>query len=150
MRKLFLLLILFLFSQSIAFSQIKRYLRKAAHATDNGRLDKAREYYLKALAIDKDNYNANVGFGVTLSEFMDQPEEALPYLQNAYRHTPKDTFPLYALAKCYQHFGNFTESIKFLDMLKGAVALDEDDKLFQLDLKKRREDCVYVLRYHQR
>jgi outer membrane protein OmpA-like peptidoglycan-associated protein len=147
MRKLFLLLILVIFSQSIAFSQIKRYLRKAAHATDNGRFDKAREYYLKALAINKDNYSANVGFGVTLSEFMDQPEEALPYLQNAYRHTPKDTLPdlLYALAKCYQHFGNFTESINFIDMLGGAVSLDEDDKLFQLDLKKRREDCVYAM-----
>ena len=110
-------------------------------------LDKARQYYLKVLAIDKYNYNANVGFGIMLSEFMDQPEEALPYLQNAYNHTPKDTLPdlIYALSKCYQHEGNFEESIKFLDMLKGAVAIDEDDKLFQLDLKKRKEDCVYAM-----
>ncbi len=147
MRKLILLLLLLSFSHNISFSQVKRYLRKAAKATENAHLDKARQYYLKVIAIDKYNYNANVGFGITLSEFMDQQEEALPYLQNAYNHTPKDTLPdlIYALSKCYQHEGNFEESIKFLDMLKGAVAIDEDDKLFQLDLKKRKEDCLYAM-----
>ncbi len=147
MRKLILLLTLLVFSTSVSFSQVKRYLRKAAHATDKGQMNKARAYYLKALAIDKDNYNANIGYGITLSEFLDQPEEALPYLENAYRHTPKDTLPdlLYALAKCYQYHSNFTESMKFLDMLKGSVALDDDDKLYQLDLKKRKEDCVYAM-----
>ena len=107
MRKFLLLLVLVIFSQSISFSQVKRYLRKAANATDKGNIEKARMYYQKALTIDKDNYNANIGFGITLSEFLDQPEEALPYLENAYRHTPKDTLPdmLYALSKCYQHNG---------------------------------------------
>lgn len=147
MRKLFLLVTLILFSQSISYSQIKRYLRKAANATDKGNIEKAKLYYQKALAIDKDNYNANIGYGITLSEFLDQPEDALPYLENAYRHTPKDTLPdlLYALAKCYQYHGNFTESIQFLEMLKGSVALDEDDDRYQLDLKKRKEDCVYAM-----
>src|SRR5258708_37520712 len=108
MRKFILFILLILFSQNNSFSQLKRYLRKAAKATENAHLDKARQYYLKVLAIDKDNYNANVGFGITLSEFMDQPEEALPYLQNAYSHSPNDTLPdlLYALSKCYQHESN--------------------------------------------
>jgi outer membrane protein OmpA-like peptidoglycan-associated protein/tetratricopeptide (TPR) repeat protein len=147
MRKLILFIILILFSQSNSFSQVKKYLRKAANATDKGKIEKAREYYLKALAIDKDNYNANIGFGITLSEFLDQPEEALPYLENAYRHCPKDTLPdlLYALSKCYQYQGNFPESIKFLDMLNGSVALDEDNDRYQLDLKKRKEDCLYAM-----
>jgi outer membrane protein OmpA-like peptidoglycan-associated protein len=147
MRKFLLVLTLILASQSISFSQVKRYLRKAANATDKGNIEKARMYYQKALAIDKDNYNANIGYGITLSEFLDQPEEALPYLENAYRHTPKDTLPdlIYALAKCYQHHGNFKTSIKFLEMLNGAVAIDEDDKSFQLDLVKRKEDCVYAM-----
>lgn len=147
MRKFLLVLTLILLSQALSFSQIKRYLRKAANATDKGNIEKARLYYQKALAVDKDNYNANIGYGITLSEFLDQPEEALPYLENAYRHTPKDTLPdlLYALAKCYQYHGKFTESIKFLEMLKGAVAIDEDDKLFQLDLIKRKADCVYAM-----
>ena len=147
MRKVLLLLALVLFTQANSYSQIKKYLRKAANATDKGNIDKAREYYLKALAIDKDNYNANIGFGITLSEFLDQPEEALPYLENAYRHCPKDTLPdlLYALSKCYQYHGKFTESIKFLEMLKGSVALDEDNDRYQLDLKKRKEDCVYAM-----
>lgn len=147
MRKLILFLTLVLFSQSNSFSQVKRYLRKAANATDKGKIDKAREYYLKALAIDKDNYDANIGYGITLSEFLDQPEEALPYLENAYHHCPKDTLPdlLYALAKCYQYNSNFTQAIKFLDMLKGSVALDEDNDRYQLDLKKRKEDCLYAM-----
>ncbi|HWY12088.1 MAG TPA: OmpA family protein [Bacteroidia bacterium] len=147
MRKLILFILLILFSQNNSFSQAKRYLRKAAKATENGHLDQARQYYLKVLEKDKDNYDANVGLGITLSEFFDQPEEALRYLENAYRHSPKDTLPdlLYALSKCYQHESNFKESIKFLDMLKGAVAIDEDDKLFQLDLKKRKEDCIYAM-----
>ncbi len=146
MRKFLLFIALILFTGT-SFSQIKKYLRKAANATDKGQMEKARMYYLKALAIDKDNYNANIGFGITLSEFLDQPEEALPYLENAYRHCPIDTLPdlLYALAKCYQYHSRFTESIKFLEMLKGSVALDEDDKLYQLDLKKRKEDCVYAM-----
>lgn len=147
MRKIFLLLTLILLSQNFTYSQVKRYLRKAANATDKGNIAKAKEYYQKALAIDKDNYNANIGYGITLSEFLDQPEEALPYLENAYRHTPKDTLPdlLYALAKCYQYHGKFTESIKFLELLNGSVALDEDDDRYQLDLKKRKEDCVYAM-----
>ena len=147
MRKFLLFIALVLFSQGISFSQVKKYLRKAANATDKGQMEKARMYYLKALAIDKDNYNANIGFGITLSEFLDQPEEALPYLENAYRHCPKDTLPdlLYALSKCYQYHSKFPESIKFLDMLKGSVALDEDDDRYQLDLKKRKEDCVYAM-----
>lgn len=147
MRKLIILFFFVLFSQSYSFSQVKRYLRKAANATDKGKIDKAREYYLKALSIDKDNYNANIGYGITLSEFLDQPEEALPYLENAYRHCPADTLPdlLYALAKCYQYNSKFTESIKFLEMLKGSVALDEDNDRYQLDLKKRKEDCLYAM-----
>src|SRR5688572_22678625 len=122
MRKYFCLLIIILFSQAFAYGQMRRYLRKAANATENGNMDKAKMYYLKALAKDKDNYNANVGLGITLSEFMDQPEEALPYLENAFRHSPKDTLPdlLYALSKCYQHEGNFSESIRFLEMLNGS------------------------------
>src|ERR1041384_768677 len=107
MRKIFCLLFIFLFSQTLVHSQVRRYLRKAANATENGHMDKAKQWYLKALAKDKDNYNANVGLGITLAEFMDQLDEALPYLENAYNHSPKDTLPdlIYALSKCYQYEG---------------------------------------------
>lgn len=142
------LVFLFLLFWSISFqSQVKGFLNKAARSTENGYLENARKYYLKALAKDKDNYNANIGMGITLSEFMGQPEEALPYLENAYKHTPKDTLPdlFYALAKCYQHVGKYNEAIFFLEKLNGSVALDEDDKGYQLDLTKRKADCVYAM-----
>lgn len=147
MRKIVCLFIIIFCLQNLAHSQVRRYLRKAANATENGHLDKARQWYLKALAKDKDNYKANAGLGITLAEFMDQLDEALPYLENAYRHSPADTLPdlLYALSKCYQYEGRFEDAIRFLDMLHGSVAIDEDDHYYQLDLKKRKEDCIYAM-----
>jgi outer membrane protein OmpA-like peptidoglycan-associated protein/tetratricopeptide (TPR) repeat protein len=151
MRKIFCLLIVFLFVLNPAQSQIRRYLRKAANATENGNMDKAKQWYLKALEKDKDNYKANVGLGITLAEFMDQLDEALPYLENAYRHSPPDTLPdlIYALSKCYQYEGRYQEAIRFLNMLEGSVAIDEDDEYYQLDLKKRKEDCLYAIANNQ-
>lgn len=147
MRKVLIVLSAFLFLSFNFTAQTNRYLRKAARSTENGYLEKAKQYYLKVLEKDKDNYKANVGLGITLSEFMDRYEEALPYLENAYKHTPKDTLPdlLYALAKCYQHAGKFNEAIFYLEKLNGSVALDEEDKSYQLDLKKRKADCVYAM-----
>lgn len=146
-RSIFVALLIFGFSVTV-FPQVNKYLRKAARSTENGYLEKARQYYLKAISIDKDNYKANVGLGITLSEFMDKYEEALPFLENAYGHTPSDTLPdlLYALAKCYQHTGKFNEAISFIEKLKNSAPIDEEEnKSYQLDLLKRKEDCVYAM-----
>ena len=135
MKKGIFLIFLFIGIQISVLAQVNKYLRQAARSTENGYLEKARLFYLKALAIDKDNYKANVGLGITLSEFMDRYEEALPYLQNAYAHSPNDTLPdlLYALAKCYQHTGKFNTAISFIEKLKNSVAIDEqEDKSYQL------------------
>lgn len=147
MRHFIYSLIIVLFCTLNSWAQTNRFLRKAARSTENGSLEKAKEYYLKILATDQDNYRANVALGITLSEFQDQYEEALPYLEKAYAHTPKDTLPdlLYALAKCYQHAGQFEKAVGFLEKLNGSVALDEEDKYFQLDLKKRKQDCAYAM-----
>lgn len=146
MRKLYVIISIALFSSG-NYAQINRYLRKAARVTENGYLEKSKQYYLKVLAKDKDNYKANVGLGITLSEFQDRYEDALPYLENAYRHIEKDTLPdlLYALAKCYQHAGKYNEAISFIEKLNGSVALDDEDKFYQLDLKKRKADCIYAM-----
>lgn len=148
MRKFLVFTLPFLFVLNSDYAQVKKYLRKAARATENGHLEKARAYYAKALEKDKDSYEANAGLGITLSEFMDQYEEALPFLENAYLHTPKDTLPdlLYALSKCYQHTGKFNEAISFIEKLKNSVAIDnEEDKTYQLDLTKRKADCIYAM-----
>lgn len=145
-RVIFSFLILFLLHSSLS-SQVKKYLRRAARASENGLLEKSRQQYLKAIALDKNNYQANLGLGITLSEFMGRPDEALPYLENAYAHITKDTLIdlLYALGKSYQHYGRYKEALGFYDKLNGVRAIEEDDKLFQLDLKKRKADCNYGL-----
>lgn len=146
----FTFLLLFSF-YSASYSQVRKLIRKAVRNTQNGYMEKSRLYYLKALEKDKDNYVVNVSLGITLSEFMDRPEEALPYLENAYRHSPKDTLPdlYFALGKCYQHAGRYQEAISFYDKLKGAKAVADDNKLFQLDLRKRKADCIYAMEHSQ-
>jgi outer membrane protein OmpA-like peptidoglycan-associated protein/tetratricopeptide (TPR) repeat protein len=131
-------------------AQINRYLRKAARATENGYLEQARQYYLKALEKDSNDYRANLGLGITLSEFMDRPEEAIRYLERAYRVTPADTLPdlIFALGKVYEHFGRYREAIPFFDKLAGVNAVEEDDALFQMDVKKRKEDCLYGIEHN--
>lgn len=131
-------------------AQISRYLRKAARATENGYLEKARQYYLKALAKDSNDYRANLGLGITLSEFMDRPEQALKYLEKAYRFTPRDTLPdlLFALGKVYEHHGRYQEAIPFFDKMAGVTAVEEDDAYFQLEIKKRKEDCLYGIEHN--
>ncbi len=135
MRSIIYSFLVVLFCFGMMSAQTNRFLRKAARSTENGYLEKAKEYYLKILSTDKDNYKANVALGITLSEFQDQYEEALPYLEKAYAHTPKDTLPdlLYALAKCYQHAGQYEKAVGFLEKLNGSMALDEEDQYFQLD-----------------
>lgn len=147
MKKLFFAFIFILFTQAVCISQTSSYIRKAARATQNNKMEKARRLYLKALEKDKDNYKANVLLGITLSEFMGMPEDALPYLENAYKHSPKDTLYdlIYALAKCYQHYGRYNEALLFLDKLNKVKAVEEDDKGFQMDLAKRKKDCLYGL-----
>lgn len=148
MKKGIFLIFLFIGIQISVLAQVNKYLRQAARSTENGYLEKARLFYLKALTIDKDNYKANVGLGITLSEFMDRYEEALPYLQNAYAHSPNDTLPdlLYALAKCYQHTGKYNEAITFLEKLNNSSPIDEEEKKsYELDLRKRKDDCLYAM-----
>lgn len=143
-----IILILFCFASQ---AQVKKYVRKAARAASRNKLEKARTLYLKAYAIDKNYYKTNLGLGITLSEFMDKPEEALPYLENAYAHSPSDTMAdlIYALGKCYHHSGKYTKALNFYHKLTGSVAVEEDDKTYQMDLKKRIEDCEYGLAHSE-
>lgn len=139
---IFLLLLCFASS-----AQVKKYIRKASKAATKNQLEKARTLYLKAYELDKTNYKTNLGLGITLSEFMDKPEEALPYLETAYAHSPKDTMAdlIYALGKCYHHKGEYQKALTFYHKLDASVAVEEDDKRYHMDLKKRIEDCEYGL-----
>ena len=142
--KQFLLLIISLFI--FACSPLNKNIRKAGQQTSKGDLVKAREYYLKAYTIDNNNYNANVGLGITLSEFMGKYEEALPYLEKAEALSPKDTLEdlFYALGKTYHHHEQFDKALINYYKMRRYNALEDDDKRFKLELENRIQACNYA------
>lgn len=142
-----LIILLFIFSATISSAQVNKYIRKGTRALEKNKLEKAKTNFLKAYTIDKTNYAANADLGYVLAQYMYKYEEALPYLETAYNKTPVDTFPdlLYALANCYQHVGEFKKAYSLFDNLIVRATQDQDqDKSYIIDLKKRKEDCLYA------
>lgn len=130
-----------------ACNTVTHYVNKAGRKTEDGNLVEARRWYQKALDKDPESYKANLGLGITLAEFMDRYEEGLPYLQKALEKSPKDTFVdlLFALGKCHQHIGEYEKALTFYNRLNNVVAVADDNTAFQMELKKRKEDCQYGL-----
>ena len=142
-----LITLLFILIISISSAQVDKYLRKGSKALEKNKLEKAKANYLKAYNLDKTAYEANVALGFVLSQYMFKYEEALPYLETALTKTPVDTFPdlLYSLAVCYQHIGEFNKAYSLFDNLIVKASQDvQQDKLNILDLKKRKEDCLFA------
>ena len=140
-----LLVYLFIFCATFSNAQVKKYIRKASKAIEKSNFERAREYFFKAYTIDKNNYKSNEGLGVVLAEFMGRYEEAIPYLEFARAHSPKDTSidVIYALAKSYHHMGEYDKALGLYKKLDGTFAIEDDDRQYQLELKKRKEDCDY-------
>jgi outer membrane protein OmpA-like peptidoglycan-associated protein/tetratricopeptide (TPR) repeat protein len=139
--------ILFIFLVSISSAQVDKYLRKGSKALEKNNLEKAKFNYLQAYNLDKTSYEANVCVGYVLSQHLFKYEEALPYLETAYNKSPTDTFPdlLYSLATCYQYVGEFKKAHALFNNLIVMASQDpEQDKAYMIDLKKRKEDCLYA------
>lgn len=132
-----------------ACSSVNKHIKRAERYTQALKIDKGIDEYKKALEIDKDNYKANAALGVMLCNYMNLYEDALPYLENAYAHSPKDTSAdlIYALAKSYQFYGQYEKALQLLNKLNDAVAVEEDNNEFQKDVKRRKEDCQYALQH---
>lgn len=142
-----LITLIFIFSFCISYSQIDTYLRKAINAFKKNNLQEARDNYTKAYNLDKDSYDANLGLGFVLSEYMDKYEEALPHLEIALKKSIPDTLPdlLFALARCYHFTGNFTKAQSIFSELYVIATRDKAEDTFYInDLKKRTEDCVFA------
>ncbi len=142
-----LITLIFIFSLSISYSQIDTYLRKATSAFKKNNLQLARENYQKAYDLDKESYDANLGLGFVLSEYMDKYEEALPHLEIALKKSNPDTLPdlLFALGRCYHFTGNFTKAQSIFSELYVIATRDKSEDTFYInDLKKRTEDCVFA------
>lgn len=136
--------LLFAFILLSSFKPGDSYLRKAARQNEKGNIKEAKILYLKALEKNPENYKANLGIGLLLSEQLDNYAAALPYLEKAFQTTGKDTLVdlIYALGKCYHHSGEYEKAIVYFDRLKGYVDYEEEVE-FDKDVKKRREDCNY-------
>lgn len=138
---------IFILFTTLSFAQINSYLRQANKAVERNKIDRAKELYLKAYKLEPTNYEANLGAGFVISEFMSNYEEALPYLERAYSQNLKDTFPdlVFSLAKCYQHQGNYQKANELYSKLYVRITYDkEQDLITSNDLKKRIEDCEFA------
>lgn len=130
----------------MSFSPVKRYIRKAELNIERGNLELARKYYEKALTLEPENIRANMGMGLMYCELLDNYAKALPYLEKANMPPVEDSLydVMFALGKCYQHNGEFEKAIGYFDRLKFVVDLDQE-KDFQRELGKRKEDCRYAI-----
>jgi outer membrane protein OmpA-like peptidoglycan-associated protein/tetratricopeptide (TPR) repeat protein len=131
----------------ITFSSFKpedKYLRKAVRQSERGNIKEAKSWFLKALGKNPDNYKANLGLGLLLSEQLNNYPVALSYLEKAFKLSEKDTLVelIYALGKCYLHAGDYGKALVFLNRLNGVIDYDGEID-FEKDLKKRKEDCEY-------
>jgi outer membrane protein OmpA-like peptidoglycan-associated protein/tetratricopeptide (TPR) repeat protein len=134
---------------SLLNSQEKRWIRKAAIAVDRCNYDEALSYYDKVLQKDTGSYYANAGKGVVLSEYMDKPAAAIPYLQRALRKSPDKTKLklTYDLGKSYHKIGNYNRALYFYG--KAQALNTEDSPDFDVYLNKRVEDCKYALAHQE-
>lgn len=144
-----IIFLILIFSSTFSFAQINSYLRKGNRAVERNNIEKAKSNFLKAYNLDKTNYEANLGVGFVLSEFMNKYEEALPYLETAISKSQKDTFPdlIFALAKCYHHKGDFQKAEELFSALAIKLTSDKEQDNFNTnDLKKRVEDCQFAIK----
>lgn len=147
-KNVFLMLLLICSLQSIA--QIKKYINKAENAVYVGDCPKAKEYYLKALEIDSNNYTANLGLGLTMAYFMEDFEACLPYLQKALSLSldEKSTIDVYyALGKTYHYLGRYEEALTYYE--KMLIYEEPGNDMFQPELNKRIADCKYAIAHSQ-
>lgn len=128
-------------------AQINTYLRKAEKAIEKNKIDDAKNYYLSAYKIDKNNFEANLGLGFVLCEFMGKYTEAIPYLETAYHKDPTDTVAdlYYSLAKCYNHHGNFMKAHELYQKLMFKISNDQEQDTYSVsDIKKKAQDCLFA------
>jgi outer membrane protein OmpA-like peptidoglycan-associated protein/tetratricopeptide (TPR) repeat protein len=127
-----------------SFKPDEKYVRKAMREMEKGNITSARSWYEKAIEKNPLNYRANLGMGLLLSELLGNYSGAQPYLQKAFDITERDTVPalMYALAKCYQHNGDYEKALSFFERLGNYKDAEEEIDL-AMDIKRRKEDCMY-------
>ncbi|MDX2172830.1 MAG: OmpA family protein [Bacteroidota bacterium] len=148
MKKIKIIFCFFILVTLCSFSSLNKFLRNAEKETEKGNIKEAKVWYLKALEKDPENYNANLGFGILLSEVIEDYTGALPYLNKALSKSQANPVGdlLFALGKSYQNEGDYEKAISFFEKLKNYEDYEEEEALdFQKDIQKRIEDCKYAV-----
>lgn len=141
----FIRFILFCLSFTSAIGQTSSLITKAEIFAEKGNLRDAIQNYKAAIALEPSNRKANTGLGLIYSELLDNYVDAKPYLQTAMLQPVRDTAydVIYALAKCYQFYEDYSRALSFYERLKGVVDLDGDSN-FEKEVEKRKNDCLYA------
>src|ERR1043166_2585200 len=130
-----------------SFKPENKYIRRAQRQLEKGNLREARNIYKKALEKYPQSFKVNLGMGLLLSELLANYSAAQPYLEKANKISGADTIPAlyYALAKCYQHNGEFEKALTYFNELTDYVDPDNETDV-QIDINKRKEDCNFAIR----
>jgi len=128
-------------------AQEKRWIRKAGIAVDRCDYEKAIQYYDMVLKKDSSSFHGNAGKGVVLSEYMEQHELAIPYLENALNTTPEKTKMKlnYDLGKSYHRLGNYNRALYFYG--RALPYNKESHPEYDVYLTKRIADCKYAMKH---
>ncbi|MBK9284871.1 MAG: OmpA family protein [Sphingobacteriaceae bacterium] len=150
-KKLIILLFFLVQTTTWAVKPESKYLRKAQRQIENGNLIEAKKNYQKAIEKNPNSFKANLGMGLLLSEFLSNYTSAQPFLEKANSITGQDTVPalIFALAKCYQHNGDFNKAITYFNLLDGFTDPDNEVDI-QKEIVKRINDCNYALKHTEK
>lgn len=126
-------------------SEEKKLIRKASNAVDVYDYDKAISYYDQVLDKDSNNFAANAGKGVVLSEYMAKYDKAIPYLERANKRSPEKTSNKINndLGKSYHYIGNYPRALYFYG--KSSADNKEDSPDYDILLSKRIADCKFAM-----
>lgn len=129
----------------VSCSENKKLLRKASNAVDVYDYNKAVSYYDQILAKDSNNFYANAGKGIVLSEYIGKYDKAIPYLEKAIKKSPdKNSMKINNdLGKSYHYIGNYPRALYFYG--KATKNNEEGNPDYDIFLAKRVADCKYAL-----
>ena len=81
----------------------------------------AESSYLQALAIDPKYYRAMYGLGVLYVFMLDQPSDAIPYLERFLDTQKRDTDAMFVLARAYYQTYQFDKAVILYDRIIGLA-----------------------------
>jgi len=101
-------------------------------ARERGRLDTARDHFLKAVRYNPDLFEAQIGLARLLLK-EGSPRDAVGHLEQAVRLEPADTLPHYLLASAYKSLGDAASAGRELDLYRkmrasGSPAAADEQK----------------------